>query len=555
MTATAPAPVAPLEAPPPELAQQRWDGRARLTIEGNLGDAMKLADVPRSATPGEGRPPERAAALLFDHVMASSGLNEELTQEEREAFLSRFVTEVTRQCAEDTSAEISSLDFMHRAGYILESQKPVVTAAIVRSINSAVLGFTTKMQGWMVHESVELFQRRLGRTPLPEEKARELEEREGQTAQSEVTASRTDLPASFDAREEWPECADVIGKIHNQGHCGSCWVFGAVGPLDSRLCIKTRDAGLHFAGDQAMLSRGFATSCAVTTDGCLGGWEYYVYDYIERTAGLPPDACSPYFASGAGVEHFDQTHGAPSCPSECDASFPQRLAESRFKPSGVGNYRIVTHHPTPEDLEVFRTALYEGGPVAFGIYASRAFMAYSEGIFGLDCGHGANHAVHAIGWGPGYFLGQNSWSDLWGDGGRFKVAPCVPSDFTIPGDITETQYPLPIPSGTRTTTTTTPEPAPDPASIPCNLDEDGCWTSPNWPEEYGMSQECIISFTFGKIDVKEFDTEPDYDVMEVNGQSYSGRLGPHGVVPITNIRWFSDYALTRKGWKICPFGP
>ena len=32
------------------------------------------------------------------------------------------------------------------------------------------------------------------------------------------------LPSSFDARSNWPQCADIIGNILNQGHCGSCWV-------------------------------------------------------------------------------------------------------------------------------------------------------------------------------------------------------------------------------------------------------------------------------------------------------------------------------------------
>lgn len=25
------------------------------------------------------------------------------------------------------------------------------------------------------------------------------------------------LPASFDARSNWPQCSEIIGRIHNQG--------------------------------------------------------------------------------------------------------------------------------------------------------------------------------------------------------------------------------------------------------------------------------------------------------------------------------------------------
>jgi hypothetical protein len=32
------------------------------------------------------------------------------------------------------------------------------------------------------------------------------------------------IPETFDAREEWPQCKDVIGKVWDQGACQSCWV-------------------------------------------------------------------------------------------------------------------------------------------------------------------------------------------------------------------------------------------------------------------------------------------------------------------------------------------
>ena len=33
----------------------------------------------------------------------------------------------------------------------------------------------------------------------------------------------TDLPSSFDAREEWSDCS-TTKEIRDQGSCGSCWV-------------------------------------------------------------------------------------------------------------------------------------------------------------------------------------------------------------------------------------------------------------------------------------------------------------------------------------------
>lgn len=35
------------------------------------------------------------------------------------------------------------------------------------------------------------------------------------------------IPDSFDAREAFPECASVIGRVRDQSDCGSCWAFAS----------------------------------------------------------------------------------------------------------------------------------------------------------------------------------------------------------------------------------------------------------------------------------------------------------------------------------------
>lgn len=35
--------------------------------------------------------------------------------------------------------------------------------------------------------------------------------------------NETDIPESFDARQQWPDCP-TIREIRDQGSCGSCWV-------------------------------------------------------------------------------------------------------------------------------------------------------------------------------------------------------------------------------------------------------------------------------------------------------------------------------------------
>ena len=43
----------------------------------------------------------------------------------------------------------------------------------------------------------------------------------------EEFAANQDIPESFDAREQWPDCP-TIQEIRDQGSCGSCWVLYTV---------------------------------------------------------------------------------------------------------------------------------------------------------------------------------------------------------------------------------------------------------------------------------------------------------------------------------------
>ena len=48
-----------------------------------------------------------------------------------------------------------------------------------------------------------------------------------------------DLPKEFDSREQWPECADVISHIRDQGGCSNSWaVATASGNVDLCVCFE-----------------------------------------------------------------------------------------------------------------------------------------------------------------------------------------------------------------------------------------------------------------------------------------------------------------------------
>ena len=59
------------------------------------------------------------------------------------------------------------------------------------------------------------------------------------------------LPKSFDARQKWPECAERIGIINDQGNCGCCWAIATAGMIQDRLCITQLQLGVQPKNDNS----------------------------------------------------------------------------------------------------------------------------------------------------------------------------------------------------------------------------------------------------------------------------------------------------------------
>lgn len=87
----------------------------------------------------------------------------------------------------------------------------------------------------------------------------------------------------------------------------------------------------------------------------------------------------------------------------------------------------------------------------------------------------------------------------------------------------------------------------------CAVQDGGCISSPNYPSTYAANQSCSIKVNGDfLLDIKHFQTEPDFDVLVVNGVNYSGTVGPVRVTPNGTITWMSDDSYELHGWLICP---
>ena len=112
-------------------------------------------------------------------------------------------------------------------------------------------------------------------------------------------------PSSFDWRNY--DGSNWMTPIKNQGICGSCWAFAAVGVAEAAINIGYRTPNL----DPDMSEQYLVTDCAVNAGDCAGGWGTSALTYI-RDDGIPDEACLPY--------HDGESNGCTYNSSGCDAT-------------------------------------------------------------------------------------------------------------------------------------------------------------------------------------------------------------------------------------------
>jgi len=146
-------------------------------------------------------------------------------------------------------------------------------------------------------------------------------------------------------------------------------------------------------------------SCDHNNLGCSGGNMYFTWDYLENT-GIVTDVCYPY-VSGDGSE--------PPCADSCKNGDP--WVKNRCKENSVVEV---------ETADEIKDQLMTHGPMETGFMVFEDFMAYKSGIYVYTKGEPlGGHAVKMLGWGKEgdveYWICANSWGEVWGDKGIFKI--------------------------------------------------------------------------------------------------------------------------------------
>ncbi|XP_078054334.1 procathepsin L-like isoform X2 [Mustelus asterias] len=196
------------------------------------------------------------------------------------------------------------------------------------------------------------------------------------------------------ASVNWHE-KGYVTPVRNQGKCGSCWAFSAVGAIEGQWFRKTRK--LIPLSEQDLVD----CSTSFGNHGCRGGWMSQAFEYVVRNRGINTAQDYPY------------TGQDERCRFE-RKKFVEKLRHYAF----VRNCRGCLEQ-----------ALRRIGPISVAIDAGgRGFQLYKTGIYqSLDCSNTqVNHAVLLVGLGSengmNYWLVKNSWGTGWGDAGYIKMA-------------------------------------------------------------------------------------------------------------------------------------
>uniref|UniRef100_A0A453KCV0 Granulins domain-containing protein n=1 Tax=Aegilops tauschii subsp. strangulata TaxID=200361 RepID=A0A453KCV0_AEGTS len=196
------------------------------------------------------------------------------------------------------------------------------------------------------------------------------------------------LPESVDWREK-----GAVAPVKNQGQCGSCWAFSAVGAVEGINKIVT--------GDLVTLSEQELVECARNgqNSGCNGGMMEDAFDFIARNGGIDTEEDYPYTAKDGRCDHAKRSRTAVS----------------------IDGFELV---PENDELSLKKAVAHQ--PVSVGIEAGGPeFQLYESGVFTGRCGTELDHGVVAVGYGTDngrdYWSVRNSWGPDWGEGGYIRM--------------------------------------------------------------------------------------------------------------------------------------
>ncbi|KAL0147382.1 hypothetical protein M9458_056630, partial [Cirrhinus mrigala] len=116
-----------------------------------------------------------------------------------------------------------------------------------------------------------------------------------------VGSSGAAIPKSLDWRKK-----GYVTSVKDQGHCGSCWAFSAVGALEGQLKKTTKK--LVDLSPQNLVD----CSSSYGPQGCNGGWMNDAFKYVIGNGGIDSESSYPY-EGVQGPCRYNQSKRSAKC--------------------------------------------------------------------------------------------------------------------------------------------------------------------------------------------------------------------------------------------------
>ena len=208
---------------------------------------------------------------------------------------------------------------------------------------------------------------------------------------------------------DWRQIPGRVGKVKDQGACGSCWAFATTGVLEGQENArppKKRGQSLSGNGNTnatvTLLSEQNLLDCVKEGFGCDGGYVHTALRHVKETGGIEDELHYPYEGIDGGCR-FNRTKVV-------------------FSDNGAALLQGGDEQKLKEVVAKF-------GPVAVSVFATDLFLDYKGGVL-IDRGcpnDYSNHGVLIVGYGTDpndgdYWIVKNSWSENWGERGYIRMA-------------------------------------------------------------------------------------------------------------------------------------
>lgn len=209
-------------------------------------------------------------------------------------------------------------------------------------------------------------------------------------------------PAAIDWRTK-----GAVTHVKNQGACGSCWAFSAIGNIEGQW---------HLAGNPlTSLSEQMLVSCDTIDAACGGGDMDDAFRWIieQNNGTVYTEASYPY----------ESEYG--------DVSSCTRMRRKK-------GATISRHIQLPNDEDAIARWLALHGPVSVAVDAT-VFQYYAGGVITNCISEQLDHGVLLVGYNnthnPPYWIIKNSWSAAWGEEGYVRIEKgtnqCLVKNFPV----------------------------------------------------------------------------------------------------------------------------